>query len=273
MSVPPPGARGTTSLMGSEGYLALGSGRPRPGAVPAVEARSLRLPIMSKNTFLPPPLGRAFARERQARLASTPEIDQYLGDRDRRARRLPAPARPRPILREPLSLQQRLHPEGRPRQPSTITSGAVLLDGGDSIRAPPRRACPRCHFCTAAGSRSAWIGRSLGWFRAGQGEIDVADRGATLGHAVLHDQMIHLHVMRFSGDVDDAELVCRAGPRWCICGVRRRGDRGMRFWWPILAVTPYSRDRPPAQQHDSIVLAAGRQASRTSGRAVVARPT
>jgi hypothetical protein len=59
--------------------------------------------------------------------------------------------------------------------------------------------------CTAR-SRSAWIGRSLENWGAGQRIVDVADRGAAIGHAVLHDQMVHLHVVGL-GDVDDAELV------------------------------------------------------------------
>ena len=46
----------------------------------------------------------------------------------------------------------------------------------------------------------------VGMVGRGQREVDVADRGAALGHAVLHHQMVHLHVVRF-GDVDDGELV------------------------------------------------------------------
>jgi hypothetical protein len=47
--------------------------------------------------------------------------------------------------------------------------------------------------------------------------------GAAIGHAVLHGEVIHLHVMRLA-DVDDAELVAeQAG---CVhLRVRAGGDR------------------------------------------------
>src|ERR1043165_9058793 len=108
MSEPPPGARGTTSLMGSDGYFGCALALPATRR-PAVAARSLRLPIMSapSENLAPPPLRRALAGKREA-AGIDAEIDQHLGDLDGGAR--PLQHRHIPAgLEQPL-LQQWLQP-------------------------------------------------------------------------------------------------------------------------------------------------------------------
>ena len=93
----------------------------------------------------------------------------------------------------------------------------------------------------------------VGIVRAGQREVDVADRGAALGHAVLHDQLVHLHVMRL-GDVDDAELAAeQAGDVHLRVSGGRDGNAVLMADLARLHVAGIAA----AQEHDGVVLAAG----------------
>src|SRR5687768_15765841 len=195
MSEPPPGARGTTSLTGSDGYFGCAPALPATRS-PAVAARSPRLLIMSapscssgppassrlmnhepagsrrsgKLKHLPaPPFRRTFPRKGESTGVDA-EIDQYLGDLDGRARSFQHRHVPADF-EQPL-LQQRLQPEGS-RAAEDDRVGAVLLDGGDRFL---HRRLQHVRRAALDGTITLDVDRPVvGMVGRGQREVDVAD--------------------------------------------------------------------------------------------------
>ena len=176
-----------------------------------------------------------------------PQIDQQLRHLDGAAvafqhRHLPA------HLVQPL-LQMRAHPERR-RAAKDDDLRAIVLDRGDGFG---DRALQHLRPLAAFRLRLLCLDRPrLGIGRPRQRTVDVADRGAFRGEAILHHQIVVVHVVRF-GDVDDAEPVAEHR-RDVHLRQRAAGDRD------VVALADLARlghaGIAAAQQHDRVVAAA-----------------